>query len=323
VSRITTYDPRPGWGADVNADHLWADLAARQHGAFSRAQARALGMTSRVLRRRVVTGRLSEARSGVLVVSGHPGSWVQSLWVAHLWAGERSAISHRAAGALWEFEAVETGFVEITTTRRLRDEGVIVHRKRLSDRDVTRIDGLPVTTPGRTLLDLADVYREGRVARAMNTALHLGKTTIQELEGVLARCGGQGVRGTSLLRQLVEAHDSDDVVSQTTFERRLGHILRGAGLPRPVPQYEVIDEGSFVARPDFAYPEAKLAIEADSYRFHGSKEAWRTDLARRSRLARAGWRVLHVTWADVRDRPGAIVDLVRRALDLDRPKRSS
>jgi hypothetical protein len=102
------------------------------------------------------------------------------------------------------------------------------------------------------------------------------------------------------------------------FERRLSRVLRGGGLPLPEAQFEIFDEDGFVARPDFSYVDARLAIEADGYEYHGSRAAWIADLKRRSLLARAGWRVVHVTWADVRDRPEVVVDMIRRALEQTR-----
>jgi very-short-patch-repair endonuclease len=290
------------------------ELAASQFGALSRRQAEACGLTASAIDRRLTAGEFIVARRATFVTIGSSHSWERDLWVAHLWAGETSAISHRAAGALWGFEGIPRGVVELTTTRALEGDGVIVHRKKLNERDARIKDGLRLTAPSRTLLDLADVTHRARFERCLHDALHRGSTSIPELHSLLARAGGQGVRGCTLLRTAIAETVEIDVRSQTTFERRLGRLIRESHLPKPVPQFEIFDDFGFVARPDFAYPAERLAIEADSYRWHADKQAWAEDLRRRTRLARAGWRVLHFTWHDVYYRPDFVIDQIRRAL---------
>lgn len=239
---------------------------------------------------------------------------MRDLWAAHLWAGPASAISHRSAGTLWKLEGFGPDVVEVTIPRVRITEAVVVHRKRLHHKDVRMIDGLRVTSPSRTLLDLGDVVRRRRLERALDDALHRGLTTLAQLSELLRRAGGQGVRGTVVLRESIEARDPDFVRLESTLERRLARVIREAHLPRPIPQHEIFDETSFVARVDFAYPDARLVVEADGYRFHRDKEAWGRDLQRRTVLASLGWRVLHFTWDDVHTRPERVVDQIRRSL---------
>ena len=85
------------------------------------------------------------------------------------------------------------------------------------------------------------------------------------------------------------------------MESRLLHALRRHGLADPFPQYEVRFEGRFVARVDFAYPDARIALEYDSDRHHGTPEGVRRDTRRRRQLTRAGWKVVGVSSEDVRD----------------------
>jgi hypothetical protein len=100
---------------------------------------------------------------------------------------------------------------------------------------------------------------------------------------------------------------------ESPLELRVLALLRKAGLPRPVCQHEVRDRGSLIARLDLAYPDVKLAIEADGARYHSSLPDWRTDLRRRNALTSRGWRILHVTWSDLETRPREIVAEVRPA----------
>jgi hypothetical protein len=99
----------------------------------------------------------------------------------------------------------------------------------------------------------------------------------------------------------------------SALEVALKRIIDSSDLPRPVCQYEVLDAGKVVARPDFAYPHALLAIETDGYEFHHGRARWRRDLQRRSALARLGWRVMHFTSEDLGHRD-AVVAAIRAAL---------
>jgi very-short-patch-repair endonuclease len=102
------------------------------------------------------------------------------------------------------------------------------------------------------------------------------------------------------------------------LEVRVWRILLDGGLPPPVRQYEVRHNRRLVARVDFAYPHANLAIEADGYHFHASAPDWRRDRMRQNALTSLGWIVYSVTWDDtVRGRARIIADLsglLRRAV---------
>lgn len=101
--------------------------------------------------------------------------------------------------------------------------------------------------------------------------------------------------------------------TQSEFERKLLGVLRSAGLPMPVPQFEVALPGGRRAFLDFAWPDLWLAIEADSFRHHSSRRDWSRDHARNSVLISLGWRILPVTWDDLTARPDDLVALLQRA----------
>ena len=103
--------------------------------------------------------------------------------------------------------------------------------------------------------------------------------------------------------------------SQSEFERRLLQLFSGAGLPMPKTQYEVALPSGRRAYLDFAYPDARLAIEADSYRHHSSRIDWARDRTRNNDLIALGWRVLPVTWDDLVHRPTELLALVARSLN--------
>ena len=82
----------------------------------------------------------------------------------------------------------------------------------------------------------------------------------------------------------------------------------------PVGQYQIFDEEALIARVDFAYPELKIAIELDGYKYHHGKARWQRDLARRSALARLGWRVMHFSYEDLLKRPNEVIAAIRDVL---------
>jgi very-short-patch-repair endonuclease len=97
------------------------------------------------------------------------------------------------------------------------------------------------------------------------------------------------------------------------FEAGLFRILRGAGLPLPIPQYRVLMPDATPVFLDFAYPEALLAIEADSYLWHASLSGWQRDRARNSELVVLGWSILPITWDLVRWQPADVARQVGAA----------
>ncbi len=165
-----------------------------------------------------------------------------------------------------------------------------------------------MTTATRTLLDLAATLERDPFEACLADALRLELTTLDRLWRLVDKAGGKGRRGSKVLRSTL-AMAAERV--ESILEYKLIRLLRLSRLPQPVGQFEVWGDGKLVARVDFAYPEIKLAIEADGYRHHGEGHAWKRDLKRRNALTARGWHVIHVTWSDVADRPGEIAAEIR------------
>jgi very-short-patch-repair endonuclease len=103
-----------------------------------------------------------------------------------------------------------------------------------------------------------------------------------------------------VLRAILNERDPARAPCESEKETELYALLRRHGLPLPIPQYEIFHNGRFIARPDFAYVEAKLAIEYESYQEHEGKLALDRDTARRNALTSIKWREVGVTNADIR-----------------------
>ncbi|MEX2554823.1 MAG: type IV toxin-antitoxin system AbiEi family antitoxin domain-containing protein [Actinomycetota bacterium] len=300
-------------------DKRIAQVAASQHGAFSREQALHAGATKDVIYRRVKRGRWEHVGPSVYRIAGGVASWRQSLLVACLSWGEGAVVSHRGGAPLWKLAGFAPGPVELTVPRsRHRAAPGIVHRGWLPAVDVTVVDAIPATTPARTLIDLASVVPLEAVEEALDDALRRGIVSIPRLHWRLRELRRRGRPGITVMRRLLEERDRSAPVPDSVFERRLLRTLRRGGLPEPVLQYEVRIGARLVAAIDFAYPSVRLAIEADGYRWHSGRGRWDRDRARGNQLTLLGWRVIHVTWTDLTQRPATVIEAVRTGLTAPR-----
>jgi very-short-patch-repair endonuclease len=225
------------------------------------------------------------------------------------------SLSHRTAAALWELDSSAPGEPEISTTRRVRRSGIAVHFAAIPNCDRGRVASIPTTGVARTLFDLGAVLRREAVEAALDDALRRRLTSLERLLMRFEDLGGKGRRGAAVLRSLLEERDPKTAPSESVLEARLVRLLRRARLPEPTRQFEVREQGKLLARVDIAYPDVHLAIEADGYRYHSGRVAWQRDLERRNRLTSRGWRVIHVTWADITSGGPDILTEIRRVLD--------
>ena len=294
-------------GSHRASERKLAELAARQHSVFHRVQALEAGLTARIIDRRVTNGTWKRVHPSVYVVAGTPGPWRQRLMAACLAAGRGAVASHRSAAALWGFDGSDEAGIELTLVRvgRRPIPGVTIHRTRgLANADVTEVDGIPVTRPARTLIDLASVLDAGRLEAMLDSGLRDGQVSVAHLERRLAAVGSRGRPGADALSRLL-ARRRGTRPAESIQERRVAGLLMAAGLPEPVRQHELRDgSGALLARFDLAYPELRLAVEYDSYRHHFGHQAWRHDHARHNSATALDWLVLHVVDSDV----AAVVD---------------
>ena len=235
-----------------------------------------------------------------------------------LYWSPRAALSHRAAGVLHRLVGFTRAKVEVVVPRnrkRVRSDRIVVHwtQDPIPNEDITTIDGIPVTKPARTLLDLATVEPEEVVERCLDDALRRRLVSLPFLERWLADPRRERHRGTSILRRLVEARATIGT-TDSPLETHVLRLLREEGLPIPMLQYEVRDGARFVARVDFAYPDERVAIEADGFRYHDDRRGFDDERARGNDLEALGWRVLRVTSQHLELHRASVAEWVRRAL---------
>jgi very-short-patch-repair endonuclease len=182
--------------------------------------------------------------------------------------------------------------------------------------DIRHIDGIPVTTPERTIIDLAAVEDPDRLEDALDSALRRRLTTVRRLQ--LRMRAESGRKGVGKLRRLLDERDGAGRPSESRFETRLNRLLLTHGLP-PTRQFKIWNGGDFVARVDFCFVEARLIIEADGYQWHSSRRAWQRDRERRNELTALGWQVIQVTWDDVTRNADRTVERIRSLLQPQLP----
>jgi very-short-patch-repair endonuclease len=268
-----------------------AEMAGRSHGVVTRAQLLAAGITRDEIDHRLSLGALLREHRGVYRV-GHRARSVEARYLAAVWAcGEGAVLSGRAAAHLWGILKGAAPAPEVTAHTERRVHGLTTHRARHIERTTHR--GIPITTVPRTLVDLAAHLPLDALARACHEAGVIHDTTPRQVEAVLAK--RPRVKGATRLRAVTSG---DVQVTLSELERQFRERLRAAGLPLPK-----TNKPAHGRRVDCRWPDHRLTVELDSYRYHRSRHAWEQD-RRREREARArGDEFRRYTYGDVLQSP--------------------
>jgi very-short-patch-repair endonuclease len=286
------------------SDRALADVAACQHGVFTIADAKRAGLNGDQIAFRI--GRSwTRLYDGVYRIAGSPSTWRSELRAAAVAAGEGAAISHKSAAALYELPTGREDLIELTCVRwkRTIQPNLVVHEsRRLDVRDIQVVDGIPVTRPERTLLDLASQFpRANYLEFLVQAARRKRLITYASTKEMFDRHARRGLKGVSALRETLERWDPDSRPTESEMETMLLQALRRNGLPEPVLQHEVFDSaGLFIARPDAAYPDVALTIEYDSKQEHSDEFQIARDARRRNALQTSGYVVLSARYADLK-----------------------
>ena len=292
------------------------EFAASRYGVITRKQAAAIGLNRNVVARYLQSGHLREPLSGVLVINGAPSTWHQTLLVATLGSNAAGVAGFRSAAALHRFDGYSQNEIEIVlpSSRREVDKVARVFQSRVTQSQITDVDGIRCTNIARTLIDIASVDPPVLVAQAFESAWRNG-VSLTWIRQVAESLRGRGQRGPKQILILLDQADAHSRPTESALELRLERILNGVpGLAR---QHKLLDEkGVFVARVDFAIPSARIAIEAHSRRFHFGPGAVARDEEREHAIKMAGWDV-HYFGHESMKAPNAVrakvADALRRA----------
>lgn len=296
-------------------DGRCSKILGRQFGVITRAQALDAGLTPRQIQRLLGNGTWRRLLpTTYALAAAEPSLWHRAA-AAACWAGSGGAVSHETACALRRMANARRSPIEISSTKNRRAPEVVVHLVGPWGRgDIVFQNGIPVTSIERTLVDMAARELAPRMEELIDEALRRSLTTAGRLDlYVRANCGS-GRRGPAALRALLPRYQEGGKVAESILETRIRQLLEHAPLPKPVQQYEVHRDGRFVARVDFAWPIAKVAVEAVGRAYHEGR--WERDLARANSLTKLGWVVIYVTWEDVHLRPRETVMAIAQALGI-------
>jgi very-short-patch-repair endonuclease len=296
-------------------DRACLELAASQHWVIARTQLLLLGLSATGIDRRLSSGLFVRLHPSVYRIGAAPESWRQRLLAACLWTS--GVASHRSALMLLGLEGFSGEILEVTTTvtRRTSTGAVRIHRSTdLDPFELTTVDSIPSTTPTRTLIDVGSVLSQRGLEEAVDSALRQRLTSVSRLRTGVERFGGRGSRGPAALAKLLDARGAV-APTDSALETRLSRLLRRHRLPQPERQVEIREGREFIGRVDFAYPELKVAIEVQSYRWHSSWAARLSDMERLNRLQALGWIIIQVTYEDLERRGDTVAQRIRAALD--------
>jgi hypothetical protein len=286
-------------------DRRVAALAARQHGVVERKQLHALGLGDGAIAKRASRGRLHRVHRGVYSV-GHALLTREARFMAAVLAcGEGAVLSHVSAAVLWGLLRKEGPGVHVTVPTgagRARRRGIAVHRAALDEGEVTTLAGIPVTTPGRTIVDLADISSRRTVERA-----------IDEAEYLRLDCSGLGPRpgrpGSGLLTCILSEHRAGATRTRSELEELFLAMCEAYGLPPP--EVNAVIEGYEV---DFVWRRQRLIVETDGHAAHGTRQAFERDRLRDADLTANGWRIIRLTHVRLSREPAAVAAQLARLL---------
>ncbi len=294
------------------------DLAGRQHGVLARRQLTELGVPGTTITNRIRTGFLFPVFPGTYSV-GRSDLNIEGLWMASvLAAGPGAVLAGRAAAAAWGFmkhrhsvdvicEGKGGGKSCLLPISRSRTwPYLFIHRVRsLPVEDIDQIHAIPVTSPSRTLVDLAGQVPPTQFEHAFMEADRLLLLEDEDLKRWSVSCRGR--RGGSRFRQMAKSRNPDIKRARSILE---GIFLRLAGkLETPEVNVRVLGKEM-----DFVWRQSGVIVECDGWAFHRGQEAFEEDALENIRLRSAGWTVLRLTWRMVVERPDEIERMVRSVL---------
>lgn len=312
--------------SDRSARKLAATIMAAQYGAAHREQLLRAGLTRHCIQHDVGSGLLVPVHPGVFVDAASPAIRQREVMAATLWGGPSAGASSVTAAGLLGLRP-DPLLIDIVTTRSLRSRpGIRLHRcLTLPPDDLIRVGPIRVTSPARTIIDLAGVLTEEALEIVLEEGLRQRLLTEDHLRARLIELGTRGRKGAGVLVDLLHLRAKGETPTASALETLVARAVREGDLPRPVRQYPVHDEDGLIGYLDFAYPWALLNLEADSFKWHTGRLDWRRELRKRNRLMRLNWRIRHITEEEIGHDRRALIRDIRSLLDQglrDRTARS-
>lgn len=287
-----------------------AVVASRQYGLITRAQLLACGLSDTAIATRVRQYWLHRLHRGVYAVGHTAPTQLQREMAAVLAAGDGAVLSHHSAAYLWRIADEPWGPAHVTLAGGgCRKPGIDARvSRRLSAADRTIRWGIPVTTPPRTVIDLADRLDDQALEQMLAEARVMKLVTDGQLRQALSRLRGRRGAGR-ITRLLARAHGP--ALTRSEAERRFLALIRAAQLPEP--RANALVGGLEV---DFYWPVDRLVVEIDGFAFHSGRRGFERDRERDAVLAASGLRVIRITRRQLSDEPETVIARLAAALAI-------
>lgn len=291
-------------------DVVVAWIAARQLGLITAQQLTAAGVGRGSIRWRLANGTLHRVFRGVYLVGDAVPAHGALEFAAVLACGAGAVISHRSAAALWRLVTPAGREVAVTVVRRdcRSRPGLRVHQvRKMATADRVTTHGIPVTAPGRTVIDYAVTTGRDDAERTIAEAIALRLVTVPQILAAADRAPNRA--GAAVVRKIL-SEPSGPRRTRSGGERAMLRLIRAARLPMPLTSHAV---AGFNA--DFFSPEVGLIVELDGADFHRPRPAFERDHRRDVVHVDAGHEVLRVSGQQVDQEPLYIAAVIARAYD--------
>jgi very-short-patch-repair endonuclease len=286
-------------------DRELAKRLAAHHGVITASELAALNVTENELRALRSSGRLSRSARGVYVAADAAPDDIRP-WVLAC-AATGGTLCGLSAGKLWDFRkvpsiAIPTVLVDVD--RRIASKLAVVIRTRcLEELDlVVRDDGFTVTSPPRTVFDLAGLVGNSALESIIEQALDRQLFTLATLRATGERLTARGRTGSSTFSNVLGARDASQKPVDSDLELQFERALLQAGAPRPFRQHELKLDDKVMIHADFAWPDLRLLVEVDHAEWHAGRAESAADKWRDRKVARLGWTAIRVTDTDIKAR---------------------
>ena len=293
-----------------------AEIAGIQHGVFTARQALEQGLSRNSLRAMVTSGWCERLALGLYRVRAAPHTVQQRISTAVLSAGPKAVASRRSALYLWGAPVEVPQRPEVLLPRDRSSSSVLADVQRtnwLPAQHTTVKDGIAVTSPARTIFDLAGSRSRRQLLRDADDLLHREVCTIDELRRVADFVAGRGRPGSQAMADLLAEMTEGYIPSASELEQEFRDLLAANGIE--IPRFEAnLGAEEWIGRVDAYWDWAALVVELDGRKYHGGLMARDSDRRRDNELMAGGVRVLRFTWRDLKERPGWVLSVLLAAL---------
>lgn len=297
-------------------------IAADQGGIVRRGQLLEGGVSEWAIRHAVDHRILRRIAPGIFADAGALPNDTQRLWIAHLALGPTSVVSHESAGRRWQLEGVRESEATVTVPHEVSPRPTnlctVYRSRRLDVADVDRTASLPVTTPARTIVDLAGLYARARLAAIVDYAHYERIASVGEVGNVLLRLGVSGRPGGVRLLGVLDDRREGAAQTHSKLERLLGHVLALAGVGDFTRQHPLPTDGSITGWVDVYVALARLIIEADGRRWHSRQADMLRDRERDLAAAEQGIQTVRFLYEQLRDQPEVCAERLARVVAVRR-----